>query len=161
MTEQPNRRVLVVDSADGLDVATRALGWRFEVTTCADAEDALKWLSSMTFAAVVCAHKLPGRSGVELLAQVAAQAPDTMRILLTREADLRSALRAAHSAPGTTFVTKPVDPERLLHEVDGAVSQFNTLAAVRRSTNQISSAAEKIRRATPLLGTPVVKKRVT
>lgn len=158
-----NHNVLVVDDVvQNLELTERTLGMRFSCTCVATAEKALELVRASTYAAIVSDHKLPGMTGVELLAAAATIAPDTARILVTGYADLRTTLEAVNTARVAAILTKPVDPKRLLAEVESGVSHYNSLGALRWSaqaaTNAASNMTETLRRATPGTGMPIVSR---
>lgn len=89
MTSSPRPRILLVDDEphvlSALRRALRREPW--EVVTATAADEALRLLATQTFAAVLTDQNMPGMQGVELLQQARAQAPDTMRLVLTGYVD--------------------------------------------------------------------------
>ena len=76
--------LLVDDDAHILSALVRTLrreGW--ELRTAASAAEALETLAAGAVDAIVSDHKMPGRSGLELLREVADRWPAIPRILLT------------------------------------------------------------------------------
>jgi response regulator RpfG family c-di-GMP phosphodiesterase len=156
-----SQAVLVVDDVrQNLELTERTLSAKLRCTCVLNAEEALELIRANVYAAIVSDHKLPGMTGVQLLAAAATIAPDTARILVTGYADLRTTLDAVNTARVAAILTKPVDPKRLLTEVEAGVAHFNSLGALRWSaqaaTNAASSMSETLRRATPGAGMPIV-----
>jgi DNA-binding NtrC family response regulator len=62
---------------------------------------------------VISDYKMPIHNGVEFLKRVAADYPDTIRIILTGHADMEAAIEAINSAGVYRFLTKPWDDQDL------------------------------------------------
>ncbi len=62
--------------------------------------------------------------GAEFLSRVREVSPDTVRILLTGYADLRSAMNAINKAGVYRFLTKPWDEENLKHTIQEGLDHF-------------------------------------
>jgi CheY-like chemotaxis protein len=81
-------RVLIVDDEPAiLRVLTRELGDSAEVTTAGSVTEALALVEAQVFDVVVADLRMPDRWGDELLAHLAARAPQTRRLLLTADND--------------------------------------------------------------------------
>lgn len=83
--------------------------WRMSFVESADA--AVELLNSETYDVVVSDIRMPGRSGVDFLAEVAERWPDTVRIILSGEADLDTACRSVRVSH--QFLSKPCDLDAL------------------------------------------------
>src|SRR6202012_36514 len=97
MTTTNNRpKVLFVD--DEINVLrgiARTLHAGYEVHTASGGEEALPKLASAgPFAAVVSDMRMPGMDGAAFLQRAFAQAPDTVRLLLTGQSDMDAAISA-------------------------------------------------------------------
>lgn len=89
------------------------LGPGAEVRAAASAEEALRALQEGPFGLVLADHRLPGRTGLELLRHIHAAHPAMRRLLMTAYADPgleRMALREGHAE---AFLQKPFEPEVL------------------------------------------------
>jgi response regulator RpfG family c-di-GMP phosphodiesterase len=125
-----NRNVLLVDDdANVLLGYQRHLRRRFEVTLAHGAEEALPALKDKTFAVVVSDMRMPGMSGVEFLARVKQAAPDTIRMMLTGNADQKTAIDAVNDGAIFRFLTKPCSPEEMGKALEAGVEQFRLKAA--------------------------------
>jgi CheY-like chemotaxis protein len=111
------RRILLVDD----DAASRTLlritlpSAEFVVLEAGDAEDALDIIAEQPPALVVLDWNLPGRSGAEVLAELAERHPGVPVIVLTADGRQRE---AAAALGARTFLTKPFSPLELLAAVD-------------------------------------------
>jgi two-component system, NtrC family, C4-dicarboxylate transport response regulator DctD len=88
----------------------------FEVHACESAELAQSWLHAGFGGVVVTDVRLPGRSGLELLAEAVASDPDLPVIVVTGHGDVGMAVEAMR-AGAYDFIEKPFAAERLLETV--------------------------------------------
>ncbi|WP_332856032.1 sigma-54-dependent transcriptional regulator [Duganella sp. S19_KUP01_CR8] len=88
----------------------------FSVQACASAEEALALLRADYPGVVVTDVRLPGRSGLELLAQAAALDAELPVIVVTGHGDVEMAVAAMRSG-AYDFIEKPFAAERLLEAV--------------------------------------------
>ena len=104
MTEERNlTRVLLVDDQElfrrGVTMVLGADG-DFEIEDVADGDQAIERMADDPFDVVLLDVRMPGRSGVEVCAEIKAIAPSTGIIMLTasdEEADLYESIRAGAS----------------------------------------------------------------
>jgi DNA-binding NtrC family response regulator len=116
--------VLVVDDEpDVLEFAVRALRRRFQVSACGSVDAALDLLGQRQFAVLVTDHKMPRRSGLELLAAVGATHPAMARVLLSGFADDAEVSRAEAAGHVDASALKPIDGHGLLDVVEQAVAR--------------------------------------
>jgi EAL domain-containing protein (putative c-di-GMP-specific phosphodiesterase class I)/CheY-like chemotaxis protein len=117
-------RVLLVDDDLRVTEALRrtlrgVASW--EVSTANSAREALVLLEQGRFDAVISDERMPEMSGSELLREVRQRWPDTVRIILTGEASLDSAIRAINEAEIYRFLTKPCHTEDMVACVESAL----------------------------------------
>ena len=78
------RLLLVDDHPAGLAARRSVLGeLGFAITTASSAESALEKFQAEPFPVVVTDYKLPGKTGVDLIADIRAVAPDTRIVLIS------------------------------------------------------------------------------
>src|SRR5471032_2259132 len=117
MDGQSWQAILVEDEA-ALRLATSQtleLGG-FDVQACASAEEAVPLLRADYPGVLVTDVRLPGRSGLELLAQVGALDAELPVIVVTGHGDVEMAVAAMRSG-AYDFIEKPFAAERLLEAV--------------------------------------------
>jgi response regulator RpfG family c-di-GMP phosphodiesterase len=132
-------RVLFVDDEPNvLSAFVRSLrGGPFEVRTALDGHTALEAIrQDGPFAAIISDLRMPGMDGVAILRRVRDLAPDTVRVLLTGQADLEDAIAAINQGSIFRFVTKPCPPPVLQKIVEAAVGQHRLLLAERELLEQ-------------------------
>jgi two-component system C4-dicarboxylate transport response regulator DctD len=103
----------------------------FTVTACASAEEALAIIQAEFDGVIVSDVRLPGRSGLELLADVAALDADLPVIMVTGHGDVAMAVGAMRSG-AYDFIEKPFGAERLLDAVRRAQDKRSLVLENRR-----------------------------
>ncbi|NOZ08752.1 MAG: response regulator, partial [FCB group bacterium] len=119
------RILLVDDEPNVLKALNRQLRLKYEVDTAGSGEEALKKVrESGPYAVVVSDLSMPGMDGIELLREVAKIHNATVRIILTGNADQRSAIDAINKGEAFRFLTKPCFGFALQNEIDAGVELY-------------------------------------
>ena len=122
--------LLVDDEPNVLHALQRQLRKRFDLRTAESGEAALRLLKTEgPFAVIVSDMRMPEMNGVELLATVKTLYPDTVRLMLTGNADQETAIEAVNSGQIFRFLTKPCPPALLITSLVLAVRQHRLLTA--------------------------------
>jgi response regulator RpfG family c-di-GMP phosphodiesterase len=102
-------KILFVDDDENvLSGLQRNLRKSYDVVTAASADLALEILQKdPSFAVIVSDYRMPVMNGADFLCQTAAKWPDSARILLTGEADMKGAAAAVNKGQIFRFLTKP------------------------------------------------------
>jgi FixJ family two-component response regulator len=82
-------------------------------------------------AVVVSDMRMPGMDGAAFLAEVRSRWPEVVRMLLTGQSDIESAIAAINKGQIFRFLTKPCPPPALLAAVQAAVAQHELITAER------------------------------
>ena len=69
--------------------------------------------------------------GIEFLTRVRQTTPDTVRVMLTGEADLSAAISAVNEGRMFQFLSKPCPPEMLTRTLESALEQYRLVTAER------------------------------
>lgn len=110
-----SRVLLVDDEPRVLDAIRRLLRGKFDVQTAGSADEGLVVLHNEgPFAVVVSDMRMPGTNGVEFLDRVRQAAPDSVRVMLTGNADQQTAIQAVNRGQVFRFLTKPCEANVLL-----------------------------------------------
>ena len=125
MATTRNDRLLLVDDEQSVLSALRRLFRRdgYEVATAANAAAALAQIARRPPHLIICDQRMPGMSGVELLAQLRRRCPDAVRILLTAYADTDAAVAAINEGRIYRFIHKPWNDDELRATVKEALEQ--------------------------------------
>lgn len=126
-------RILCVDDEEGILVALRRLLRRnYSVYRALSGAEALEILEQDgPFAVVVSDLVMPEMDGIELLLQVRTRSPDTVRVLLTGQANLHAAVESVNKAGIFRFLLKPFRRDTLNDAVRDAVGQHALIRAER------------------------------
>ncbi len=133
MDEPPSRDraavLFVDDDPTMLRTIERFLrGEMFDVVTVDRAQDALGQLATRRIDVVVSDEDMPQMSGGELLEAVADRYPDVLRIMLTGQATMESALHAINVCHVYHYLQKPFDPARLPGILRAAIKKRQQVA---------------------------------
>jgi CheY-like chemotaxis protein len=127
------RRILCVDDEPNvLHAIERQFHKRFEITTALGPDPGLQEIAERgPFAVVVSDLRMPGMNGVQFLARVRQISPDSVRIMLTGEADFSAAIEAVNQGHIFQFLSKPCPAEMLGRALDAALEQHALIMAER------------------------------
>ena len=126
-------KVLIVDDDKTiLDSFARRFARKLDVQTALGAEVGLQAIKKKgPFAVVISDYRMPIMNGVEFLANVKQAAPDTVRILLTGFADLRTAMEAVNKGNIFRLLTKPCPSEIMIPALAEAIRQYRLVNSER------------------------------
>jgi putative nucleotidyltransferase with HDIG domain len=102
------------------------------VLTASSAPEALALLASEPIQVVVSDQRMPGTTGVRLLAQVREQRPEVVRILLTGHTEIAIAIEAINKGEIFRLLTKPWNDDELRATVRQALADCVIRAEVAR-----------------------------
>lgn len=142
----PKVRVLCVDDEPNVLEGLRLhLERRFDLTTAGGGREALELIAAgPLFAVVISDMRMPEMNGAEFLSKVREVAPHSVRMLLTGQTDLDSAVRAVNDGQLFRFLTKPCPAPQLLAAVDAGVEQHRLVTAERELLEQTLLSSVKV-----------------
>ncbi len=139
-------KILCVD--DELNILLslqRQLRKRFHLESALGPEKALATIErDGPYAVIVSDLQMPGMNGLELLAKVREMAPETVRIMLTGQADLATAIAAVNQGNIFRFLTKPCSAEELAATLEAALEQHRLVTAERNLLENTLRASVKV-----------------
>jgi len=122
--------LLVDDDAHVLSGLARALRTQpYQLYRARSAEEAMYVFKVHQVDVIVADQRMPGMSGCDLLAWVANNYPETVRIMLTGYPSGESAIRAINEASVYQFFTKPCNHAHLAVAIRKALEQKDLLGA--------------------------------
>ena len=129
--------LLVDDEANILEAHQRQFRKQFQVHTALGGEQGLKTLRAQgPFAVVVSDFRMPGMDGNQFLSCVRQFHQDTVRMMLTGNADLDMAMEAVNQGAIFRFLTKPCPPETLATALEAGVKQYRLIRAEKELLEQ-------------------------
>lgn len=152
-----NNSLLVVNDnpyvLESISSLLKEFGYR--VSTSQNALDALDQVKKLAFEVVLTDIKMPMVTGIELLQQIHAFDPQIPVILLTAFAELDIAVDAVKRG-AFDFITKPYNPEYLLHSVEKAAKYTKLIQmeknykvmleeTVRKRTQELADALQQVK----------------
>ncbi len=124
--------LFVDDDPNILDAFRRNLRKTFTFDTAENGHDALKLIATDgPYALVLSDMRMPGMDGVELLEKVHQASPDTVRMMLTGNADQQTAIDAVNRGQIFRFLNKPCPPEILIPALQNGLKQYDLLHVER------------------------------
>ena len=139
-------RVLFVDDEPNvLDGIRRQLRNRVDLETATSAAAGLELIESRgPFAVVVSDMRMPEMDGARFLSRVNELAPESVRMVLTGQADLDSTIKAVNEGRIFRFLLKPCDSETLLGVVKTGIEQYRLVNAEKHLLENTLNATVKV-----------------
>lgn len=140
-----NKVLFVDDDLNILASFKRRLGRRFDIATVPGGEQGLEVLEKDgPIAVVISDQRMPGMDGIQFLSEVKKRAPDTVRMMLTGNADLTTAIKAVNEGNIFRFFTKPCPPEEMASAIETGLKQYNLIRAERDLLEQTLAGSVKM-----------------
>lgn len=137
--------LFVDDDPNILSAYKRSLHKRYQITTCLSGDEGLARLSNDgPFAVVVADMQMPGMNGIEFLRKAQEEAPETVRLMLTGNADQKTAADAVNQGHVFSFLTKPCPPDSLEIALNNAIKQYQLVRAEKELLEQTLNGAVKV-----------------
>ena len=126
MTEQYIEKVLIVDDEKNLLAGLeRQLRGTFNIVTAESGQNGLRALQENgPFAVIVSDMRMPGMNGIQFLMKAAELYPDTVRMMLTGNADLETTIHAVNEGNIFQFLTKPCQTAILKWALVDGIKQY-------------------------------------
>jgi response regulator RpfG family c-di-GMP phosphodiesterase len=126
-----NRRILCVDDEPNvLEGYRRALRKDFDITIAEGGAEALALIkNSEEFAVIMSDMRMPVMDGVQFLRYVREASPNSVRMMLTGNADQQTAIDAVNEGNIFRFLNKPCSPEHIANALNAGLEQYNLITA--------------------------------
>ncbi len=169
MENPQEAHILVVDDEGAIRYSISKTLQRlgYQVHTAETGEEALEMMQRQEYDVVLTDIRMPGLSGVELLARIKEQAPDAVVILLTGYASLETAIESLRLG-AHDYLVKPSSSQDIRNSVAEGLERARNLkhrrqllSAIRENIEELAEAggdAERVAagKAGAAAGTPVV-----
>lgn len=133
-----NSKVLLVDDDENvLSAYRRNLRLHFDIYTAGSAEQGLGILRSKgPFCVVVSDYYMPEMNGLEFFHEVKKIAPDSVRVMLSGQADLQATIEAINEGSIFRFLYKPCSAEQLVNTIQASVEQNQLIISEKELLNK-------------------------
>jgi response regulator RpfG family c-di-GMP phosphodiesterase len=139
-------KVIFVDDEDHiLQSMKRQLRKRFDISTALSGEEALQILKNEgPFAVIISDMRMPVMDGIELLTRVKDFYPDTVRLMLTGNADQETAIDAVNKGQIFRFLNKPCPTSTLVTSIALAQRQYRLITAEKELLDKTLKGSVKV-----------------
>ncbi len=137
--------LFVDDEQNVLDAIKRQLRKKFNIITALDGTEALETVKREgPFAVVVSDMRMPVMDGIEFLSRVREIVPDTVRMMLTGNADQETAIEAVNRGSIFRFLTKPCSVELLENSLNAGIEQYRLITAEKELLSKTLNGTIKV-----------------
>ncbi len=139
------RLLLVDDEPNVLNALKRAFRQEnYDIVTAGSGAQALDAVKAQPFHVVISDFMMPGMDGGEVLRQVRALQPDTIRMMLTGHADVGAVVGAVKAGAVYKFMLKPWNDDDLRVTVALAIEQHELILKNKRLKKENDSRAKDL-----------------
>lgn len=134
-----NRRVLLVDDDSNiLQGYRRSLRGQFDVHVALGSEIALEMIQneSEPYSIIVSDMRMPGMDGIEFMKKVTELTPNTVRIMLSGNADQQAVIDSVNKGQVFRFLSKPCDQQTLVQTLELAQSHYQLIVSEQELLTQ-------------------------
>ncbi len=126
-----NDKILFVDDDPNiLSAFQRQLRKQFQLVTASSGKEGLELIQKEgAFSVVVADMRMPEMDGIEFLKAVQKESPNSIRLMLTGNADQQTAIDAVNEGEVFRFLTKPCPTDLLVKTLNAALKQYHLLHA--------------------------------
>ncbi len=140
-----DRILFVDDDTNILEAYHRMLVGRLDVRTAEGGSRGLELIDKEgPFAVVISDLRMPKMDGIEFLAKVAETSPDSVRMMLTGNADLQTAIKAVNEGAIFRFLTKPCPADVLVKSLVAGINQHRLVTAEKELLEKTFSGSIKL-----------------
>jgi len=139
------RVLLIDDDPHLLSGLRRQFDDEFDLVTAAGGEAGVEAVrAGPPFAVVISDMRMPGLDGIETLKAIRSLSPDTVRMMLTGNADQTTAIDAINHGAILRFYTKPCPADQLREGILAGIEQYRLVTAERDLLEKTLSGSLKV-----------------
>jgi len=140
-----NKVLFVDDDPNILASFQRQLRKQFCIETALSGKEGLETVAKHgPYLVIVSDLRMPGMDGIQFLSQVRKIAPDSVRMMLTGNADLQTAIQAVNEGNIFRFLLKPCHPEILAKAISAGIDQYRLVTSERELLEKTLSGSIKV-----------------
>ncbi len=135
MDSEQLHTLLIVDDEHHIiqSVSRLFLDEHLNILSADNAQEALDLLAEHEVAVMLTDNCMPEMTGLELLNEAKKISPDTVRLMMTGNADLQVTLKAINEGEVYRFIVKPWQNQELITMVMEALNRFQLMGALKSS----------------------------
>jgi DNA-binding NtrC family response regulator len=118
--------ILVVDDEPIVLTALRETlrSGKYDCVICSDARAALELIKQREFSIIISDHRMPGLSGLELMAEARRLRPEATRVLVTAVLSTDTLIQSINQGEIFRFILKPWGRDEFLATIQHALQRF-------------------------------------
>jgi response regulator RpfG family c-di-GMP phosphodiesterase len=137
MDKLPEKVLMVDDDRNLLDSFRRQFRKSVNLETATSGADGIQAVrDGGPFAVVISDMQMPNMNGIEFLSKVRVISPNTVRIMLTGNANLDVAIDAVNDGNIFRFLNKPVDTDQLYQTISDSIQQYRLITSEKVLLNK-------------------------
>jgi len=138
-------KILYVDDEENNLVSFRANFRKdYEVFTALSAEKAFELLKKDSINIIISDQRMPGTTGVEFLEQTVKLYPDSIRLLITGQADMEVVIEAINRGQISKYIQKPWDWDKLAIAIDNCVTLYRSREELKLKNVELQKINEEL-----------------
>lgn len=138
-------KILYVDDEENNLTSFRAnFRKQYEVFSALSAENAFEVLKENTINIIISDQRMPGTTGVEFLEQTVKLYPDSIRLLITGQADVEIVIDAINRGQISKYIQKPWDWEKLAIAIDNCVTLYQSREELKLKNKELLKINEEL-----------------
>ncbi|MDA1231641.1 MAG: response regulator [Planctomycetota bacterium] len=145
MSKDAKHSILIVDDEPDMLFSLKGLLRRdFNLFTAESGQQALQILREHPIHIIMTDQRMPGMTGVELMAQAKTEYPSAIRIVFTGYADIKAVIEAINKGGLYRYLTKPWDPDELIEVLKEAAQRFDRDSSRLRFATEVKTFADEV-----------------
>ena len=140
-----SRILFVDDDPNVLSAYQRTLRKRYTLDTASSGDAGLALIEKDgPYAVIVADMQMPGMNGIDFLKHAMEKTPDTVRLMLTGNADQKTAVDAVNHGHVFSFLSKPCPSESLEAALENALRQYELICAEKELLEETLNGSIKV-----------------
>lgn len=140
-----SRILFVDDDPNVLSAYQRTLRKRYTLDTASSGDAGLTLMEKDgPYAVIVADMQMPGMNGVDFLKHAMQKSPDSVRLMLTGNADQKTAADAVNHGHVFSFLSKPCPAESLEAALENALRQYQLICAEKELLEETLNGSIKV-----------------
>lgn len=140
-----DRILFVDDDPNILSAYQRQLRKQYAIDTALGGDLGLEAIAGHgPYAVIVADMRMPGMDGIQFLSKVREKTPDSVRMMLTGNADQQTAIDAVNEGNIFRFLTKPCPPDIIGKALAAGIEQYRLILAEKELLEQTLRGSVKV-----------------